>query len=305
MALTLRAALGTIVVGLVGSACTLASPTYITTQQAKESADGGSSTATTASASSSGTTASCKTDDFVEVDLSKLTACQDGKGHCYDKAKIAAGDMLTACDAAGEVCVPDEMLEAAGKPLKACTSIIGDGACVTFDLIPRIKEEGGSALQQDTCDADQKCVPCVDPRNGNAPSGFCEPNGVHENACTAGTSAGGDAPKPELAGCCTTKGKSNGVCLPESGIPEAQKDSTIEDTCAEGDKCVPAALVKGTPTKCNGGRLMGKGICLDKCFSDMMSIAGTIGVLPQDACGDTEVCVPCRFLKDTGAPGCD
>jgi hypothetical protein len=306
MMLTARRVVGLVVMAVIGSACTLASPTYITTQQGKEPAGDGGKGTTTGSPSGDTTPATCKTDDFIKPDLSKLKACADGKGHCYDKTKTAMSSMLVACDNAAEVCVPDEMLEAGGAPLKSCKSIIGDGACVTIDVIPRIKEEGGSALSQDTCDADQKCIPCVDPRNGNAPSGFCEPTGVHENACSAGapSATGGDG-GAKLPGCCTTNGKSNGVCLPETAIPEKMKDQTIDDTCTTGNKCVPAALVDFKPVKCNGGMILGKGICVDKCFNNMMAIGDTVGVLGQDVCSETEVCIPCRFLKGTGAPGCE
>jgi len=45
-------------------------------------------------------------------------------------------------------------------------------------------------------------------------------------------------------------------------------------------------------------------VCLDKCFNGLLGAAGDIGLLSKAGCGDTEVCVPCTFIKDTGAPGC-
>jgi hypothetical protein len=300
--------------GIITQACTLASPTYITAQESKaEPEDGGAATTDPGSSPSSDKaatagSATCGADDYVKPDLSKLTACGDGKGHCFAKDKISLSDMLTACPNADEVCVPDEILEANGQPLKKCTSIIGEGGCVTASLIPEIEKQGGSALKQDACNAGQLCVPCTDPTNGNAPTPFCQPIGVHENACSAGGAAGGgNAGGGNTAAmpCCTTKGKSNGVCISESAIPEDQREDAPNDTCKEGDKCVPAAFVEGKPVKCDGGTLRGPGVCMDKCFNSMMGFAGSIGLLTTEGCGETEVCVPCKFLEDQGVPGCN
>jgi hypothetical protein len=65
----------------------------------------------------------------------------------------------------------------------------------------------------------------------------------------------------------------------------------------------PAAFVEGKPVKCNS--LLGAGVCMDKCFDEMMSFASQLGILKRDVCGTTEACIPCTFLKDTGAPGCE
>lgn len=298
--------LGIGLMALVGQACTLASPTYVTMKESKEPPpEAGAGAAKPNDAPGVG--AVCGTDDFVAPDLAKLTACGDGKGHCFERSKAPLADMLTPCASADEVCVPDEILEANGQPLKSCTSIIGPGACVTVGLIPEIERQGGSALQQDTCDPDQRCVPCTDPTNNNAPTPFCQPIGVHENACAGGAPAGGDAgaPPPPPAGCCTKNGKSNGVCIAEAAIPEDQRDKTKIDTCAQGNKCVPAAFVEGRPVKCAGNKLTGPGLCMDRCFDEMMSLAGTIGLLSTEGCGETEVCVPCKALEGQGVPGCD
>jgi hypothetical protein len=173
--------------------CTLDSPTYITSQDSPITDDAGAAAAKGASASGSsasastaaGGTATCSTTDFVKPDLATLTACGDGKGHCFAKDKVSLASMLTDCPNAAEVCVPDEILQAGGQPLKACTSIIGAGGCVTASLIPEIIKQGGSALKPDVCSATQLCVPCTDPTHGGAPTPFCQPIGVHQNACSA------------------------------------------------------------------------------------------------------------------------
>jgi hypothetical protein len=290
------------------AACTIGSDTYISSQEAASTADGGSSSSSSSSGgtpSGGGGAATCSTTDFIKPDLGTLTACGDGKGHCFAKDKVALAGQLTACADASQVCVPDEILEANGGKLKSCTSIIGPGGCVTATLIPEIIKQGGSALKPDVCSATQLCVPCVDPTHGGAPSGMCEPIGVHKNACSSGP-AGGSADGGAAAKappCCTTNGKSNGVCLVETVVPEAQRSQAPQDTCATGNKCVPAAFVAGAQVTCAAG-ILGAGVCMDKCFNSMMSIAGGIGILSSKGCGTTELCIPCGLVSGQGVPGC-
>ncbi|MBX3209006.1 MAG: hypothetical protein KF764_28495 [Labilithrix sp.] len=284
------------------AACTLASPTTINVQQGEESPD--AATTTTTTSASGGAAAACGTDDFITPDLTKLTPCGDGKGHCFDKSRSPIAEELTACANADEVCVPDEILLAGGKPLATCTSVIGPGGCVTASLLPTAMERGKGVLKPDVCEPHQLCLPCNDPTNGNAATPFCQPIGVHENACAAPAAGDGGAAQPGNPPCCTTNGVSNGVCLAASAIPEAQRDKAKQDTCARTDKCVPAAFVANKPVKCSGG-VLGEGVCMDRCFSGMMSLAGSVGVLKTEGCGETEVCVPCRFTKGQNVPGCE
>jgi hypothetical protein len=305
IALALAAVAGT-------AGCTLDSPTYITSQDSPitDGTDAGSSASSSSTASPSaaagGAAATCSTTDFVKPDLASLTACGDGKGHCFAKDKVSLASMLTACPNAAEVCVPDEILQAGGQPLKTCSSIIGAGGCVTATLIPEIVKQAGGALKPDVCSATQLCVPCTDPTHGNAPTPFCQPIGVHQNACSAdaaGGADGGAAALPPTQPCCTTNGKSNGVCIAETAVPEAQRSQTKQDACTTGNKCVPAAFVAGKPVTCSGG-LLGAGVCMDQCFNDMMKFAGGIGILSSAGCGTTEVCVPCGLVSGQGVPGC-
>jgi hypothetical protein len=300
------------------AACTLASPTYITAEEGL-AGDGGTSKASvdpaTGSASEGPTPPSggeCATNDYIKPDLSKLTACANGKGHCYARAKAPTefAAIYVACPGSqSDVCVPDNVLTANGAKLKSCKSIIGEGGCVNIDVFPEIAKQGGSALTPDVCDPDQKCVPCTDPST-QKPSGFCVVTGVHEKECTAGGgAAGGDGAAGGSSGgggatpqatCCAKNGKSNGVCLPDG--PATSK--APQNTCPSGSKCAPAAFVSGNPVKCDSG-ILGAGLCLDKCFDTMLSIAGTLGFLSSDGCGNTEVCAPCSALKSQGpVPGC-
>jgi hypothetical protein len=137
-----------------------------------------------------GNDAQCGTDDFLKPDLDELTPCGDGRGHCYDRTHTQLADLLVACpDSQTTVCVPDEVLIAAGTKLRACSATIGEGpkvpgACLTATLVPEISRQGGDeALRRDKCAQDQACVPCTDPTNEDIPTPFCQPMGVHEKAC--------------------------------------------------------------------------------------------------------------------------
>lgn len=299
---------------LVLSACTLASPTYITAKEGDSSSDdedskekklSGENTGDDSSSDAAGAS-SCK---LAKPDMSKLTACESGKGHCYAKDKVPNyGPLLIACAKAGEVCVPDEILEAGGGKLKTCKSYGGiDGACVTSSLIPEIAKQGGSVLPKDVCDADQQCLPCTDPIT-KKDTGFCKAIGVSDASCTGGAAdpgTGGSSTAPAAATpCCVTNGRAGGVCIAATLVPEEQRDDTKRDVCGAQDKCVPKSLAEGKPVKCSAG-FLGSGVCLDKCFNSMMAAASSFGVLSQDRCLNTEVCIPCLFAKDKGMPGCE
>jgi hypothetical protein len=303
------------VFAFVGSACTLWSPTIVdpevgdptdpTDENEIRSKKSDASTSTTPP-----TTGPTCTGKFAKVDPAKLTACAEGKGHCYPKAKTPEGGaMFTACPTAGEVCVPDEILEAGGSPLKSCTSIIGPGGCVnlfSLNVPPAEKEQAKAALKQDVCSSGQVCSPCADPRKGGAPTPFCVPIGVFSETCTAGgTSPTTAAPAPAAPAekCCTTNGKSNGICIPETAVPEADRDDAPKDTCSGTNRCAPAAFVEGKPVTCDGG-FMGRGVCMDKCFNSMMSMGSSLGFLSSKGCGTTEICIPCLFVQGKGVPGC-
>ncbi|NOU28255.1 MAG: hypothetical protein HOO96_10170 [Polyangiaceae bacterium] len=63
---------------------------------------------------------------------------------------------------------------------------------------------------------------------------------------------------------------------------------------------MPTAFVENKPVMCDAG-IIGKGVCLDKCFDDMLSLASV--VLKRDVCTSSEVCIPCAFAPDA-TPGC-
>lgn len=304
------------------AACTIASPTHITVQPTKtvDGTDPKESSAATepAGEASGGDAVACDADDFVTPDLDALTACGDGKGgtpvlargHCYPRAKTPMAEEMVACADGDSVCVPDEILNAAGETLAPCSvQALGgaDGACVTAALFPTIVSQGGDALKKDVCSEGQLCVPCTDPTHGNAPTPFCQPIGVHDSDCEgtpADTRPNADAGPPATEYCCTTDGLQNGICIDQDAIPVEKVSKTIKDTCHRAkDRCVPRAQVEGNPVTCDSG-LGGKGICLDKCFNKLMGTAGSIGALKQATCGDSELCVPC-LAAGSDVPGCN
>lgn len=227
---------------------------------------------------------------FVPPDLSTLTPCGDGKGHCYDVAKQPIDPaQLTACAAPGQVCVPDKVLLANGTKLKPCLFMGGPlkGACASL-LLSELNQHA-SEVTQDVCDADERCTPCDDPRT-NENTGTCDATGVHAKDCTGG--AGAD---DEL--CC----HGAGVCMNNDAVPADSRGDLDRDSCSNSSQvCAPTAMSDGTPTKCS---LLGlDGICLDTCFAQIL--AGTSPVT-QSSCGPTEVCLPCVIGKGKGMPGCD
>lgn len=313
----MRTLLATSLVASTLVACSLASPTYITSDSTPVDESDSTSTKPSSTTSTSGATTAptpangaCKTDDYDKPAVASLTACGKGQGHCFDKTKTDHAELFVqdSCADAAQICVPDNILAAGGDKLKSCTVSIlsAPGGCVNTDLVPSIGAAGGGALTPDGCDAAQKCVPCNNPGGDKAATGFCNPIGVHKNACTSGSGTTTPPPAP-AAPCCTTNGKSNGICIDASQVPPANKDDVKQLDCASGSMCVPAALAGGAPVKCDAG-FLGKGVCMDKCFNDMMSMAGGIGILSSDGCGsNTELCIPCSMasMGGTKVPGCE
>lgn len=227
---------------------------------------------------------------FVAVDVAKLTACGDGKGHCFDGSKVAiATTELTPCADPSQVCVPDKVLAANGAKPKSCNFLNSGkpGAC-TSTLVKQINDNKG-ALTPDVCDADERCAPCISPLDGTN-TGLCDPAGAHESACVGGTS---DAQQET---CC----HGMGACLDESAVPADQRDMVSREVCSEGKLCAPASMASGKPKKCS--TIGFSGVCLDICFSAMLkSVKPVMG----GGCGPTEVCLPCLIGKGQGMPGCD
>jgi hypothetical protein len=298
----------TIITGLLTftglAACSIASPTYVTAREAEATeAEEGADSKPQSGPPAPGTNDTCDA-AFVKVDVKTLTACEGGRGHCYAKEKVGEfAAQLIPCANANEVCVPNEVLAAGGEMLKTCKSVIGAGACFTASLVPEIGKRAAGALKQDVCEPHQLCLPCADPTNNNAPTPFCQPIGVRDRACSAGGGASTPPPGPPPVACCTTNGVSNGVCIAETAVPEDQRSDVKQDVCPAANKCVPKALVEGKPVTCDSG-IGGSGVCMDKCFNEMLGFVADIGFLSSEGCGATEVCVPCSLASGQNIPGC-
>jgi hypothetical protein len=302
--------LGFVALGL--GACTFASPTHSTYNEAPDESDLTAASSSGASSSSAGTSsgggaapttpAACEGAKLTKVDVSTLTACGDGKGHCYDKDKLPyLADELPACTG-NDVCVPDKMLASGGDTPKACTSVLGAGGCASLLLTDLAKNQG--SLTKDVCDDGEICAPCTDPTHDNAPTPFCSSFGVYDTACASeaggGGGSGGTTPPPADTACCKhDDGSASGQCIADSAIPADQREDTDQLECSGGNKCVPAKFVAGNPTKCTVG--LWDGVCLDQCFSSYLEYVQ--GALSEEECGATEACVPCSVLPDN-TPGC-
>jgi hypothetical protein len=264
--------------------------------------------------SSSSAPNACSGAKLVKVDVSKLTACGDGAGHCYPKSKMpaAAGDKMAACDKAGEVCVQDAILEAGGGKLKSCKVEVlsgAAGACITVGTMPEgsDKDQAKANLKQDVCDAGEVCAPCTNPLQGNADTGICGAVGVSDTECAGGssTASGSTTTTAPAPSCCGGKGS----CLAASVVGEAGKDMT-QDSCSAGLVCAPQSLVTNKAQTCKAGVILGKGICMNGCFNDMLQNLGGILLDKGDTCADDDLCVPCTFVTKMApdgvkVPGCE
>jgi hypothetical protein len=224
---------------------------------------------------------------FAKPDLSALTACGDGKGHCYDGTKTMLVG-LPACTGSGDTCIPDKLLEANGGKLKSCTFFIGQKPGVCLSLLVKQLAEFKDQLKQDVCEPDERCTPCVDPTNGRD-THLCDPIGVYVDPCKGG-------PGAREASCC----HGQGVCMNSDAVPEESREDMLQDTCGRSRVCAPAAMVDGNPESCTV--LGASGVCIDVCFARMLGPAA--GVM-RAGCGPTSVCLPCAVGKSRGMPGCE
>jgi hypothetical protein len=227
---------------------------------------------------------------FTGVDLSTAKACGDGRGHCWDGTRVLVTDLpTTGCDG-GQVCVPDAILSARGAPLRACTFFVGGKPGVCMSRLVQAVETNAGVLQKDVCDESERCVPCVDPRDGSD-THACDPTGVHTEACVGGANQAAERL------CC----HGAGACMREDGVPEDQRGSLPRETCGGGQVCAPRSLSSGRPIKCNTLGIA-DGVCLDICFAATLR---SVQKLTRSGCGVTEVCIPCLVGKGQGMPGCE
>ena len=236
--------------------------------------------------------------------------CQEleGAAHCVDGDTLPAETraLLAPCNGGG-LCAPDEDLLTGGiYTRKACTSIVGEGACLSACLAEVAMN--AAVLTQDVCDVGERCAPCIDPRT-QMPTGLCEPA-----AAACGDDPGGDA--------CDDPA----TCVYEAGCPPVLDVAPLP-SCAPDAHCfdrnlIPAgeqsrfAACPGGATLCipdifltTGGQFQlascrslydGEGRCLSTAMPDVGAQADQ---LPQDTCPATERCVPCYSPIDGSDTG--
>lgn len=188
------------------------------------------------------------------------------------------------CSQSDMLCIPDSWLDGEPPPPAACRAP-GDfeGRCL-LTCLPDVAARAAE-LARGSCDEDERCVPCFDPRTGEA-----------SGACATGTDQPSE-PARSFVDCCAGRGS----CVPRETLSQSD-DSPLDmlgpDTCPESDNlCVMKRWLDGErPSSCRvPGDLEGR--CLPSCLP---AIAAQRDGLRQSTCDASERCVPC-FDPLTGA----
>ncbi len=231
--------------------------------------------------------------------------CEDfvGGAHCLPDAAVPGvlAGRVAAC-AGGGLCVPDPLIATGGVYTPpSCTSLQGaEGVCLS-GCIPEVNSYWG-ILPQDSCDQDERCVPCTNPLDGKV-TGACELKYTCEGGFGSGQCphSGPDLIDPATLPAC----EPGAHCLPAMLVP-GDMLARLGD-CASpnaGSKCVPDDFIRTggnfIPMTCDS--VAGaEGRCLSKALPEVKAQAA---LLPQSTCGAAELCVPCfnpLDQTDTGA----
>ncbi len=237
------------------------------------------------------------------MDPSALPVCCAGIGaaHCVPASKIPASfaAQLDAC-AAGGYCVPDPLIRSGGARPPSCHSLSGaDGVCMSL-CVPQVAMYK-TLLPRDTCAADERCAPCVNPLDGTR-TGVCE---IGSNTCGGSGGGGGGPPDPPPAPTCPHVGPP--VLDPQTlpGISSALVPAAMASqlaACPTG-LCAPDVFIA------SGGQLIpptcqsldgAEGRCLNPVIPQVASQASQ---LPQSTCAAFERCVPCYSPLDGSETG--
>jgi len=204
------------------------------------------------------------------------TLCEEA--HCVPSALLPAGqtDLFADCNATSK-CVPDFIIASGGDfLLPSCRSLSNaEGRCLSTCL-PDVAAQA-DWLPQDSCEAEERCVPCFDPLSG-------EETGVCSLSCDTGPA---ELPVV-LSACCD----GIGLCTPSNLVPSQQQSLFGQDSCTDASMlCVPTDLTDPTfiPDSCRS-TADAEGRCLPSCLPGVGAMAG---VIPQDTCADAHLCVPC------------
>ena len=207
--------------------------------------------------------------------LAECPFCRGGRCVPGDSLPPGSREQLADCSESHE-CLPDVYLETGGRFVpESCRSTFGvEGRCLSTCLpsVMRILD----TVPQDTCPDDHRCVPCYDPRTGEATS-----------ACSQSCDPGPVEPPRVVAPCC----EGLGFCYPRDDVPEDARDVLV--ACEEeSELCVPTVLAGTsgwTPPPCTSASY-GAGVCLHQCFA---AVEPYRAFLAREGCDEQFLCVPC------------
>ncbi len=231
--------------------------------------------------------------------------CADfvGGAHCLpdDAVPGVLRSRFASC-AGGGACVPDPFIATGGvyEP-KTCTSLQGaEGVCLS-GCIPQVQEVWG-ILPQAVCDDDERCVPCINPLDGQDTGACqlrytCEGGFGGSDACPH---SGPDLIDPAGLTACAP----DAHCLSAVLVPDEMRARLADCPGGGGDKCVPDDFIRTggnyvPPTCASVGGVEGR--CLSKALPEIDAQAN---LLQQGACDANELCAPCfnpLDRADTGA----
>lgn len=239
------------------------------------------------------------------TDPSSLPACCAGVGaaHCVPSDKLPSNlsSQLSTCT--GGYCVPDPFIRSGGAAPPKCKSLnAADGVCLSL-CVPQVSMYK-DLLPQDSCAADERCAPCVNPLN-MMPSGACDIGKAQ--TCDPGSGSGGSGgnkpPPPPMCPysgppiidpstlpSCSTAGGAH--CLKASLVPSTMASQLAP--CAGGtDLCVPDVFIASAgnyvPKSCTSLD-NAEGRCLHTAIPQVTKQSSQ---LTQDVCAAYEKCVPC------------
>ena len=207
-----------------------------------------------------------------------LPTCCGGIGSCVPASLVPAEQQSLlgqdTCADPNTLCAPNELLDPSAHP-DACRSVNdAEGRCLPACLpaVDAMKD----LLPQDTCADTHLCVPCYDPTTSDS-TGACELNGDTPTE-----------PPVTFDVCCGGVG----LCVPASLVPASQQSLLGQDTCADSNSlCAPTDLLDPTAIPADCDSIAGaEGRCLPACLPDVQAMSG---MLPQDTCAATHLCVPC------------
>jgi hypothetical protein len=231
------------------------------------------------------------------VDPKPLPECGGaGSGaHCLP-GHLAPSELVSKlATCSGGYCVPDKLIVSAGRFVpRTCSSLLGaEGRCHNA-VLPLVKAQSG--LPVESCDANERCVPCFNPIDGS-----------DTGACKVSCDPGPTAAAKTFASCCNKNGATRGKCVPRTAIPAALTSNLQADSCANDSLCAPTENLSPAfvPPACSASTLISgsyTGVCLSDCLDFGF---GSDLALDRGNCQSLHTCVPCkRDGKPTGAPGC-